>query len=105
LDRTRKYVSSKNTEKKERKRGTHTDALEHVDNVVDPPPLHAEAPGGVVQPDALHIVPVVQGHEAARYPENSVSKETRISRNVAGPRAGDPTHLEQRRPSDFCLRL
>lgn len=45
---------------------THPDALQHVDDVVDPAPLHSEAPGRVVQPDALHAVPVVHGHKARR---------------------------------------
>ena len=44
----------------------HPDALEHVDDVVDPAPLDAEPPGGVVQPHRLHVVPVVQRHEAAK---------------------------------------
>ena len=86
---------SKNRQRKKnerRKEGAHPDALEHVDNVVDPSPLHAEAPGGVVQPDGLHVVPVVQGHEAAGRIFGEEGK-TRIDlRNVAGTRERERSH-------------
>lgn len=51
-------------ERQEKKERTNPDALEHVDNVVDPAPLHAEAFGRFVQPDGLHIIAVVENHEA-----------------------------------------
>jgi hypothetical protein len=54
---------------------THPNALEHVDNVVDPVPLHAEAFGRFVQPDGLHVVAVVENHEAKSNRENLVRTE------------------------------
>jgi hypothetical protein len=47
-------------------RTAHPDALENVDYVVDPASLDAETLGRVVQPNHLHVLPVVQRHEASR---------------------------------------
>jgi hypothetical protein len=44
----------------------YPDALEHVDDIVDPAALDAEPLGRVVQPHRLHVIPVVQRHEATR---------------------------------------
>ena len=90
--------------------GTNPDALEHVDNVVDPVPLHAEALGRFVQPDGLHVVTVVANHEARSSTENSVrtaeidnnSRDCDETPNALRLRGA---HLEQRRPSDLSLRL
>lgn len=64
----------------ERKREimAHPDALEHIDDVVDPAPLDAEPPGRVVQPHRLHVVPVVQRHEATTptQEDNNLGQDT-----------------------------
>jgi hypothetical protein len=90
----------------------HPDALEHVDDVVDPAALDAEPLGRVVQPNRLHVLLVVQRHEATaaarreagsghRAPRGGVRRELGTRRR---DETGEP-YLEQSRPSDFCLRL
>ena len=95
--------------RKAEEEGTNPDALEHVDNVVDPAPLHAEALRRFVEPDGLHVVAVVPNHEARSSTGNSVStaeidnsRDYDESPNVLRLRGA---HLEQRRPSDLSLRL
>jgi hypothetical protein len=49
-----------------KKKRTNPDTLKHIDNVVDPAPLHAEPFGRFVQADGLHVLAVVENHETKK---------------------------------------